>query len=57
MGARRAIGFYVDRIHWHRVRTGAEHSRFVHVIPETVHVVTTLKSVVGKEVTPEFLSV
>lgn len=39
------------------MRVSAENSWFVHVIPETVHVVATLKDIVIKEIAPEFLSV
>jgi len=52
-----SIGFDVNGIHWHSVRVGAEHSRLVHIVPETVHVVAAFEHFEVEEAAPEVLSV
>lgn len=52
-----SIGFDVNSIHWHSVRVGAENSRFVHIVPEAVHVVAAFEHFEVEKTAPEVLSV
>ena len=52
-----SISLDVDSIEGHRMSVCAEDGRFVHVVPEAVHVVAALENVVAKEIAPEVLSV
>ena len=44
-------------VHGHSVRFRAKDSRFVHIVPEAVHIVATYEDIVREEITPELLSV
>ena len=52
-----SISLDMDSIEGHRMSVCAEDGRFVHVVPEAVHVVAALEYVVVEEITPELLSV
>ena len=52
-----SIGFDMNRISWESMRIGASYIRFIHIVPEAVHIVAALEDTVVEKIAPELLRI